>query len=742
MEGKWAYNDATVVAGTAANYSMIIYDGKYEGTVALNGYGAALVLNKYGELVKIYDGANVGFWTKDGKAASAGFTASNYATVAFEALEEGEILIVFPNGGDNAHRAWALGLRNAPNGPSECGQIATLTGFEFEVKPSDDKTITIAGKEFTSVEGKWAYNDATVVAGTAANYSMIIYDGKYEGTVALNGYGAALVLNKYGELVKIYDGANVGFWTKDGKAASAGFTASNYATVAFEALEEGEILIVFPNGGDNAHRAWALGLRNAPNGPSECGQIATLTGFEFEVKPADDKTFTVGDKTFTAVEGKWAYNDESVVAANVAGYKMVIYDKSYTGAVSLNGYGAAIVLDKYGTLVKIYDAANMGFWTAEGKSTAALTYTASNYATVAFSELADGEILIVFPNDGANAADSARVFALSLRNVGGEPYCGKTATLTGFEFEVKPSDDKTITIGTKAPFTAVEGKWAYNDATITAANAASYSMIIYDGKYEGAVALNGYGAAIVLNKYGELVKIYDGANVGFWTKDGKAASAGFTASNYATVAFEALEEGEMLIVFPNDGASNAARGWALGLRNAPNGPSECGKVVTLTGFAFEEVPSKDKTLTIGDKSFTAVEGKWAYNDSTITAANAANYGMIIYDGNYEGEVALNGYGAAIVLDQYGTLVKIYDAANMGFWTAEGKSTAALTYTAANYATVAFSELAEGEILIVFANDGGANGNAARGWALGLRNVGGEPYCGKTATLTGFTFETK
>ena len=56
--------------------------------------------------------------------------------------------------------------------------------------------------------------------------------------------------------------------------------------------------------------------------------------------------------------------------------------------------------------------------------------------------------------------------------------------------------------------------------------------------------------------------------------------------------------------------------------------------------------------------------------------------------------------------------------------------------------MAFSELAEGEILIVFANDGGANGNAARGWALGLRNVGGAPYCGKTATLTGFTFETK
>ena len=796
------------------DYAFIIYTSDYTGEIGFtNGYGVAIVVNKYGKIVRIYDGASAKFFDKDHNGVTnAGCTANGYAKEALASLQEGEIAIIAPhttvNSGDGGSRkffysnrtvgATVSGLNlefvadpcadghnfvdgkcadcgeadpdfdpcadghNFVDGKcADCGEAdpnfdPCADGHSFKdgkcedcgeadpdyVAPTDNKTITIAGKEFTSVEGKWAYNDATVVAGTAANYSMIIYDGKYEGTVALNGYGAALVLNKYGELVKIYDGANVGFWTKDGKAASAGFTASNYATVAFEALEEGEILIVFPNGGDNAHRAWALGLRNAPNGPSECGQIATLTGFTFEVKPSDDKTITVGDKTFTAVEGKWAYNDESVVAANVAGYKMVIYDKSYTGAVSLNGYGAAIVLDKYGTLVKIYDAANMGFWTAEGKSTAVLTYTASNYATVAFSELADGEILIVFPNDGANAADSARVFALSLRNVGGEPYCGKTATLTGFEFEVKPSDDKTITIGTKAPFTAVEGKWAYNDATITAANAASYSMIIYDGKYEGAVALNGYGAAIVLNKYGELVKIYDGANVGFWTKDGKAASAGFTASNYATVAFEALEEGEMLIVFPNDGASNAARGWALGLRNAPNGPSECGKVVTLTGFAFEEVPSKDKTLTIGDKSFTAVEGKWAYNDSTITAANAANYGMIIYDGNYEGEVALNGYGAAIVLDQYGTLVKIYDAANMGFWTAEGKSTAALTYTAANYATVAFSELAEGEILIVFANDGGANGNAARGWALGLRNVGGEPYCGKTATLTGFTFETK
>ena len=227
--------------------------------------------------------------------------------------------------------------------------------------------------------------------------------------------------------------------------------------------------------------------------------------------------------------------------------------------------------------------------------------------------------------------------------------------------------------------------------------------------------------------------------MGFWTVDGKAATAGFTAADYATTAFNALEEGEILIVFPNDGASNAARGWALGLRNAPNGPSECGKVATLTGFEFE---SKDKTITIGTKSpFTAVNGKWAYNDSTVTATNAASYSMIIYDGDYEGEVALNGYGAALVVNKYGELVKIYDGANGQFWTVDGKATGTLTFTTANYATVAFSELAEGEMLIVFPNDGASN--AARGWALGLRNAPSGPCeCGKVITLTGFTFETK
>ena len=104
------------------------HSAEVTGTVAINGYGVAVVQGKDGKLDRVYDGANVGFWTADGKAASAGFTAANYATVAFESLTEGETLVIFPNGGDNAHRAWALGIR------SLCGQALTFTGASFGAK--------------------------------------------------------------------------------------------------------------------------------------------------------------------------------------------------------------------------------------------------------------------------------------------------------------------------------------------------------------------------------------------------------------------------------------------------------------------------------------------------------------------------------------------------------------------------------------------------------------------------------
>ncbi len=150
----------------------------------------------------------------------------------------------------------------------------------------------------------------------------------------------------------------------------------------------------------------------------------------FAAEPAE-KVLVIDDKTYTA--DSWVYNEPAKDAAAASKMDMLIYDKNYTGEIVCNDYGAAIVLDKDGKLIKIYDAANLGFWTEAGKSTDPLTFGQKGYAPIAFSELAAGETLIIFPHSGGDP--NPRTFALSLRGVNGaKAYCGLTATLTGFTF--------------------------------------------------------------------------------------------------------------------------------------------------------------------------------------------------------------------------------------------------------------------------------------------------------------------
>ena len=147
------------------------------------------------------------------------------------------------------------------------------------------------------------------------------------------------------------------------------------------------------------------------------------------------KTFTVGEKSFTAEGGKWLYNTE-FTKGQTASYKMIILDKKFTGTFETNEYGAVVVVNKYGELVKIYDGANIAFWNLEGKA-ATTTVTKANFASLAFSELEDGELMIIFPNDGANAAGSPRKFALDLRPNITPGLFGLVTTLTGFTWEVR-----------------------------------------------------------------------------------------------------------------------------------------------------------------------------------------------------------------------------------------------------------------------------------------------------------------
>lgn len=176
------------------------------------------------------------------------------------------------------------------------------------------------------------------------------------------------------------------------------------------------------------------------------------------------KIIQIGDKSFTAESGKWLYNTQvnNQAAPYASHYNLIIYDKNYTGTFTTNANGVALVFDKYGRLTKIYDGANANdsagylYTVTEGSKSAdayTTTFNKSNYATVAFSNLAEGEVLVICPNDGGT--NTARNWANSLRGTfeSQSPwdsftngYVGQVVTISGMSFEALPeTEGETVT---------------------------------------------------------------------------------------------------------------------------------------------------------------------------------------------------------------------------------------------------------------------------------------------------------
>ena len=679
-KSKFLYN-TEVNANTAPRYAVIVFDKTFEGTFKTNAYGAALVVDQYGRLVKIYDGANLGYYTAEGKAASVHFTTANYAETAWSELAEGETLIICPNdGGANASRTWALGHRPV-NSEGSIGQVITLPGFTFGEAPHEcqdvcpkcgkctsdcedavcadkceghahecESVCEICGKctdaectetacaekcecvpahecesvckwcgkctdtectetacaekcaghessmlvwigtskQYEATEGAWLYNTA-VTTSTAANYAVVVYDKGFTGEFTTNGYGVAVVLNKYGKITEVYDGANVGYWLPAGKQATAHFNANTFATTAWSELEEGETLVIFPNGYDG-NKARQIGLDSR----FLFGQKMNLSQVSF-LSP--DKTVSIGtSKTYTAPEGAWLHNT-AVTTSTAANYAFVIYDKGFTGEFTTNGYGVAVVLDRYGKITEVYDGANGGYWVGGTKQETA-HFNVNTFATVAWSELEEGETLVIFPNgyDG----NKARQIGLDSRFLMGqkmnitditfavphacESVCANCGKCTDKACEEAVCADKcgcfTVSIGTSKTYTAPEGAWLYNTA-VTTSTAANYAFVIYDKGFTGEFTTNGYGVAVVLDRYGKITEVYDGANGGYWVGGTKQETAHFNVNTFATVAWSELEEGETLVIFPNGYDGNKARQIGLDSRFL------MGQKMNLTGFTFE-----------------------------------------------------------------------------------------------------------------------------------------------------------
>jgi hypothetical protein len=170
-------------------------------------------------------------------------------------------MIIGFNGGPNTNAGRTFLVDNRAK---NIGMTITFTGIT--VAAAETNAVSYAT---ITVNGKTWYQDATKVAVDAA-YTGIpvfaIYHYGYTGTLISNKYGAAFIIDEAtGKVVKVYDGANAKYYdaaNPNGVIDKELCTAEGYITQAFAALEEGQYLLIAPNGGTTGNVARAFFLNN------------------------------------------------------------------------------------------------------------------------------------------------------------------------------------------------------------------------------------------------------------------------------------------------------------------------------------------------------------------------------------------------------------------------------------------------------------------------------------------------
>lgn len=707
---KYIYNQE-VTASSAAKYGMIVLDKSYEGEFATNGYGAAIVLDKFGALVRIYDGANLGLYDKDGKAATTPFTTANYAAYAWENLGEDETLIVCPNnGGSNETRGFLLSLR--PNvSKGYFGVICSLTGFTFEQKTH---VITVGeGQDaptFTAVEEKYSYNK--VVTNPAA-YKMIVLTKKV-GDVDLSGYkfGNALIVDKYGKIKAVYSGsAKAGIYTADGKAYPDGYSGNVYAVEAYKALANDDLLIIFPNDGTNgadSARTFVDNLIGSDNAASVIGKVISLTDVAFADPDAPQPTvltLTVGTNKITVDLQQVALNPSA------AGKQLLVFTTEYSGVPFASNNGVAFVISG-GKIVRIYDGISQKYFDAEHAAGQEGVLNRDNYLTVAIASLKANEYLLAAPNTtGSLSTDPVRSFFNSNRTLNAD------VSIEGYEITPVNKDMKSL---------KVNGAIFFNSAIATnveVTKAGDYDFVVYSYGFSGIVLKNGWSEIFVVDaSTGKVVKIYDGVNGKYYDAENTAGVVRtddmFTLADMSLQAFDNLQPNQLMVIGLNGGRnSNAGRTFLLNNRVYDS-------EAALVGAEFPS-PSAEKvtymTITVGSKIWRQDMSKVAIDDE-YTGVPA----FAIYNYGYEGVKISNGYGEAFIVDSAtGKIIKIFDGANGKYYDSENPAGVQNgTCTAAGYVNEAFAALEEGQYVII-ATNGGSEGNVARGFFMGSRTIGAD-----------------
>jgi len=182
---------------------------------------------------------------------------------------------------------------------------------------------------------------------------------------------------------------------------------------------------------------------------------------------------------------------------------------------------------------------------------------------------------------------------------------------------------KTLTVK-ELSFTTVGGRWCYNKALTTSGVNTLYDMVIYDNKYEGELTMFSQGIALRINKYGELVAMYTAYKSAMYNADGETEAYYASPDKYYHAAFNDLEDGDILVIFFNNGNSNITDNYDQAMANLKDA-SYYGQKVTLTGFTFEDrnAPQPDPDQEAADAVTAQIEAIGEVTKDSQAAIEAA-----------------------------------------------------------------------------------------------------------------------
>ncbi len=420
-EEKVGVNPKTVAG--VKTYDVIIYTSYFTGEMFVNNWGYYTVVDANGKVREVFNPATTKKYTLNAENAVQEEAGTNTNVLSQVTLAQGEYVILAVNGAEGTYRSDALAYfgKSATKTLGETVELYLLSVFP---------TITVSeeGKADKVVSSANVYiNTKPSSATEAIKAPFLIYTTDYQGEIVSGGSGVAVVINAQGKIVKIFDGANGHFYNETYYWAATGpaggdrigmadskldqkyqFAQATYAQVAFSSLEEGEILMIFPHNGSLTPNPRQFGLdirQDFKKYTVTFSNFEIAVGSEEEEEPTDELQIKIGSATLTVETA--AVNDESAKA--VAG-GVLIYTKSYTGALLAAGYGVAIVVGADNKVIASYDGTSGKLFDADHPSGDA-TCTPGSYISEAFAATPTGGYIIVFPNVGGE--NVVRAWALT-----------------------------------------------------------------------------------------------------------------------------------------------------------------------------------------------------------------------------------------------------------------------------------------------------------------------------------------